>query len=107
MGQLSAFSILTSAFRGQVNLRFTLIGQWDVGLDEELAAGESARAETGLGPFGPGDGDPRVALLLGKRTPASGDGAEGPADRDLRGRAGIKRNEDRIADLAIAIALPD
>ena len=107
MGQLSAFSILTSAFRGQVNLRFTLIGQWDVGLDEELAAGESARAETGLGPFGPGDGDPSVALLLGKRTPASGDGAEGPADRDLRGRAGIKRNEGRIADLAIAIALLD
>jgi hypothetical protein len=45
-------------FQGKVNLGFALIGQWNVGFDEELAASKSARAETRLGPFGPGHGDP-------------------------------------------------
>jgi len=63
--------------------------------------------ETGLGPLGPGDGNPYVALLLGERAPAGRDGAEIPADRDLGRGARVKRDEGRIADLAIAVALPD
>src|ERR1035441_6380198 len=48
--------------RGQVQLRFSLIRQWNVGFDEELAAGESsALAQAGLGPLGPGDVDTNPA----------------------------------------------
>ena len=93
-------------FRGQVNLLFALIGQGDVDLDKELAAREAASAETGLGPFGPGNGDPYVALLLGERLPTFGDSAEVAADNYLGGAAGIKRDEGRIADLAVTSALP-
>ena len=94
-------------FQRKVNLGFALIGQWNVGFDEELAASKSARAETRLGPFGPGDGDPYVALFLGERAPTGGDGAEVAADRDLRWRAGIKRDKGGVADLAVPSALPD
>src|ERR1035438_404043 len=94
--------------RGQVQLRFSLIRQWNVGFDEELAAGESsALAQAGLGPLGPGDGDPHVALLLAERPPAGGDSTETVADRDLGGAAGIKRDKGGVADLAVAIALTD
>src|ERR1017187_9525404 len=94
-------------FQRKVNLWFAVIGQWDVGFDEELAAGQSARAQTGLGPFGPGDGDPYVALFLGEGAPTGRDGAKVAADRDLRGRAGIKRDKGGVADLAVPSALPD
>jgi hypothetical protein len=54
-------------FRGKVNLRFALVDQGDVHLDEELAARQRATlSETGLGLHGRGDGDPCVALLLGE-----------------------------------------
>ena len=94
-------------FQRKVNLGFALIGQWNVGFDEELAASKSTRAETRLGPFGPGDGDPYNALLLGKRAPTGGDGAESPADRDLGGGAGVERDKGGVADLAVPSALPD
>ena len=95
-------------FRRQVNLRFSLIGQGDVGLDEELAASESAALKKpGLGLYGPGDGNPYVALLLGERAPTFGDRAEIAADSDLSRGARVKRDKGRIADLAVAIALPD
>jgi hypothetical protein len=60
-----------------------------------------------LGPFGPSDGDPDVALLLGERAPAFGYRGESPANRILRRAAGIVRNKRRIGVLAIAVALPD
>src|ERR1022692_4770590 len=93
---------------GQIQLRFALIGRGNVCFDEELAAGESsALKETGLGPLGPGDGNPYVALLLGKRAPAFGDRGENPADRALRRAAGVVRDKRRIGVLAIPVALPD
>ena len=89
-------------------MRFALICQGDVYFDEELAAGEPAASkEPGLGPFGPGDGDPYVTLRLGERSPTGGDGAEIVADRDLRYAAGVKRDEGGVADLAVTIALPN
>jgi hypothetical protein len=94
-------------FQRKVNLWFAVIGQWDVGFDEELATGKSARAQTGLGPFGPGDGDPYVTLLLGERAPTGGDSAEVAADRDLSRGAGVERDKGGVADLAISSALPD
>jgi hypothetical protein len=94
-------------FQRKVNLWFAVIGQWDVGFDEELAAGQSARAQTGLGPFGPGDGDPYVALFLGERAPTGRDGAEVAADRDLSWGAWVERDKGGIANLAVASALPD
>jgi len=73
-----------------------------------LAAGQgSALKKSGLGLYGPGDGDPSVALLLGELAPTFGDRAESPADSDLSGRAGIERNKGRIGVLAKPIALPD
>lgn len=83
------------------------VGQGDVDSDKEVEARESASAETGLGPFGLGDGDPHVALSLGERLPTFGDRGEGPADSALRGGVGVERHESRVADLAIASALPD
>ena len=94
-------------FQRKVNLRFALVRQWDVGFDEELATGKSARAQTGLGPFGPGDGDPYVTLLLGERAPTGGDRAEVAADRDLSRGAGVERDKGGVADLAVPSALPD
>ena len=94
-------------FRRKVNLRFALVRQWDVGFDEELAASQSARAQTGLGPFGPGDGDPYVTLLLGEGAPTGRDGAEVAADRDLSWGAWVERDKGGIANLAVASALPD
>ena len=82
--------------------------QGHVGLYEELAASEPATLEKpGLGPFGPGDGDPRVALRLGERSPAFGDRGENPADRTLRRSAGVVRDKRRIGVLAKPIALPN
>ena len=60
-----------------------------------------------LGPFGPSDGDPDVALLLGERAPSFGDRGENPADRALRRAARVGRDKRRIRVLAIAVALPD
>jgi hypothetical protein len=94
-------------FRGQVNLLFALIGQGDVDLDKELAAREAASAETGLGPFGPGNGDPYVALFLGERLPTFGDSAEVAADSDLGGTARIIWDKGGVADLSVASTLPD
>ena len=94
-------------FQGKVNLGFALIGQWNVGFDEELAASKSARAETRLGPFGPGDSDPYVTLLLGERAPTGGDGSEVAADSDLSRGAGVERDNGGVADLAVPSALPD
>jgi hypothetical protein len=76
LGQLSAFFFFLAAackthregrngpfgrprvLRRNVKLGFALIDQGDVGFDKVLAAGEPAAAETRLGPFGPGEGDP-------------------------------------------------
>ena len=108
MGHLSSFFILPSAFRRQVNLRFALIDQGNVGLNEEVEPREdTALAEPGLGFHGAGDGDPYVALLLGERAPTGGDGAEMPTDSDLRGGARVERDEGWIANLAVTGALPD
>ena len=84
------------------------IGQGHVDLYKEEETGErTALAEAGLGLHGPGDGAPKEALLLGQLPPPGGDRAESPADSDLSGCAGVKRDENRIAVLAVAIALPD
>src|ERR1017187_3015125 len=92
----------------QIHLRFSLIGQGNVCFDEELAAGESAALkEAGLGPLGPGDGDPYIALLLGQRAPTFGDLGEIPTHRDLSRGTGVERDEGRVADLAVAHTLPD
>ena len=93
-------------FWGKIDLRLAPVGQCDVELHEEVEAGEPAPAETGFGPFGPGNGDPYVTLFLGERLPTLGDRAEVAADSDLGGAAGIKRDEGRIADLAVTSALP-
>ena len=95
-------------FRRQVNLRFALICQSDVYFDKELATSEPpASKEPGLGPFGAGDGDPYVTLGLGEHAPTGGDCGEIAADRNLSRAAGVKRGKSGIADLAIAIALPN
>ena len=94
-------------FQGQVNLSHAPIGQRDVGFYKQVEARKSASAETWPGPFGPGDGAPNVALLLREGAPTGGDGAENPADSDLSGGARIEWNKGRVADLAIARALPD
>ena len=94
--------------QGQVNLSFALIGQWDVGLDEEVEAREDAALkETGLGLLGAGDGDPYVALLLAERAPTGGHRVEMLTDLDLRGAARIKWDKGGVGVLAIPIALPD
>ena len=93
---------------GQVNLSDTPIGQRHIDLNEEEEASETtALEESGLGLFGPGDLAPNDALLLGQLPPSGGDRAESPSDSDLRGAAGIKRDERRVTVLAIAIALPN
>ena len=90
-------SLLTSACYGQIDLRFPLTDQSDIRLHEELAAGEPATLKkTGLGPFGPGDGNPYVALLLRQRSPSFGDSGERPADGDLGWSAGVVRDKRRI-----------
>ena len=105
---VSAFCILPSAFRRQVNLRFALIDQGDVRFDKEIEAGElTALQETRLGLHRLGDSDPDVALRLGERAPTFGDRAKTAADSDLTRRSGVKRDEGWIAVLAKAIALPD
>ena len=93
--------------RRQVNLRLAQIDQGNVYFDEELAAGEPARAESGLGPLGPGDGDPCVALLLGKRLPTFGDLSEDTADGDLQWGSGVERDKGGVADLPVPGALPN
>jgi hypothetical protein len=94
-------------FQGQVKLSDAAIGPGDVDLDKEVEAGEPASlAETELGPFGPGDCDPNVALFLGERAPTGGDGAEVLADSDLGRGAGVERDKGPIGYLAIAGPLP-
>ena len=94
--------------RRQVNLRFALIRQSDVYFDKELATGEPpALREPGLGPFGPGNGDPYVTLFLGERLPTFGDSAEVAADSDLGGTARIIWDKGGVADLSVASTLPD
>ena len=83
------------------------VDQGDVHLHKEVEAGEPAIAETGPGPFGPGDGDPCVPLRLGEPPPAGADRAEMPRDRGLSGAAEVVRDKGGVADLAVAIALPD
>jgi hypothetical protein len=63
--------------------------------------------EAAPGLFGLGDGAPYDALVLAKRTPSRGDGAESRLDCALIGGAGVKCNECWVANLAIAIALSD
>ena len=96
-----------ATFRGQVNLRQAPVGQGDVDLDKEVEAGEGAAAKTGPGQHGAGDGVPNEALLFGDGAPTGGDRAESPADGDLSGGAGVGGDEGRVADLAVASALPD
>lgn len=94
--------------RRQVKLRDTPISQRHVDLYKEEETGErSALTEAGLGLLGLGNLAPNDALVLGQFPPPGGDHAESPADSDLSGRAGVKRDESNIAVLAIAIALPD
>jgi hypothetical protein len=94
--------------RRQVNLRFALIRQSDVYFDKELATGEPpALREPGLGPFGPGNGDPYVTLRLREQAPTGGDRGEIAAYRNLYCAAGVKRDKRGVADLTIAIALPN
>ena len=108
MGRLSAFFLLPAAFRWPIDLRLTPMDQGDIGLNEELATRKSATlGKSGLGPFGPGDGDPGVALFLGERAPTFGDRGENSADRALRRAAGVVRDKRRIGVLAKPIALPD
>ena len=84
------------------------IGQWDVGLHKQEKTGEgTALLKAGLGLHGPGDGAPNEALPLGQLPPSGGDRAEHPAYSDLSWRSGIKRDESRVAVLAVAIALPN
>jgi hypothetical protein len=82
--------------------------QSDIDLHEEEEARErAALAKAWLGLLGPGDDAPNDALILRERSPAFGDDAEIHAHRDLGGRAGIVRNESRVAILAVPIFLPD
>ena len=86
------------------------MGQHDINHNKVLATGEPASAVTGLGPFGPGDGDPNIALLLGEVAPTFGDRAESASDSGLGGDArveGDEGDEGRVAVLAVAITLPD
>ena len=94
-------------FRRQVNLRLAAIDQGDVDLHKVVEAGEGAAAETVPGLFGPGDGDPDLALILGESTPSGGDRSEDEAHSDLRGGAGVEGDKGGIADLAVAGALPN
>jgi len=92
----------------QVNLGQAAIGEVHVHFDKELAAGERAGlCKPRLGQHGGGDGDPGEALRFGEGTPAFGNGAEDAADGLLGRGAGVGRDEGGIADLAIAVALPD
>jgi hypothetical protein len=94
--------------RGQVQLSLALISQGDIDPNKEVEAREDAAlVEPGLGLHGAGDGDPYVPLRLVQRALAGGDRAEMPTDRGLSGAAGIERDKGLVADLAIAIALPN
>ena len=106
--RLDAFFILPAVFRGQVNLRIALSGQRNVHFDKEAEPSENATlSKPGLGFHGAGDGDPYVALLLGQGTPTRGDRAKMSAASHLRRGARVVRDKGKIADLAVAIALPD
>ena len=91
-----------------VNLGLATVGEGDVDLHKELAAGEGAAlGEPGPGQDGLGDGDPDEALGLGEGAPTFGDGAEVGADGALGGATGVERDEGGVADWAVAVALPD
>ena len=94
-------------FRGQVNLGLAAVDEANVHHDEVVEAGEGAVAEAVPSLLGAGEGDPDVALSLGKGAPTGGDGGEDEAHNNLSGSAGVKRNEGGIADLAVPIALKD
>ena len=102
-GQFTGLEI----FRGKVNLGLAAIDQGDIYLDKKVEAGEGAVAEAVPSLLGAGEGDPDVALSLGEGAPTGGDSGEDEAHNNLSGSAGVKRNEGRIADLAVPIALKD
>jgi hypothetical protein len=80
----------------------------DVDFHEQLQAGQgSALEEAGLGQEGGGDRDPDITLRLGEGPPALGDGGPEAADRLLCRCSRIKGYEGGVADLAVAVALPD
>ena len=83
------------------------MGQPHIYLDKELEAGETSATEPGLRHDRPGHGDPDQALFLRERAPTFGHRAEIGAHRALRGGAGVDGDEGWVADLAIAIALPN
>jgi len=86
-----------------------LARQRDVGLHiVRFAAERTALMETVLGPLGAGCFDPTFALRLRHHhQPAGVDRAPNLTHPDLRGDAGVGGDDERMAELAVAPALPD
>jgi hypothetical protein len=92
----------------EVELGKAAVAQGYVDFHEELEAGQGAALQKpGLGQEGGGCRDPRVALRLGEGAPALGDGGEEVADGLLGRCSWVKGDEGGVADLAVAVALPD